>query len=42
VYPTGSMLLLFGGCAALASLAFAASYLGPEPEPLAVPAVSQT
>jgi MFS family permease len=31
VYPTGSMLLLFGGCAFLAALALAASYLGPAP-----------
>lgn len=31
VYPTGSMLLLFGGCVLLAALALAASYLGPTP-----------
>jgi MFS family permease len=40
VYPTGSMLLLFGGCALLAGLALAASYAGPEPEPLVVGVVS--
>jgi MFS family permease len=42
VYPTGSMLLLFGGCAVLAALALAASYAGPEPEPLLFEAVSST
>lgn len=42
VYPTGSMLLLFGGCALLATLALAASYAGPDPEPLVFDAVSST
>ena len=42
VYPTGSMLLLFGGCVALAALAFAASYLGPDPEPMTVAELSPT
>jgi MFS family permease len=42
VYPTGSMVLLFGGCAALATLALAASYAGPDPETLVVEPVSST
>ena len=33
VYPAGSLTLLFGGCVALAALALAASYLGPDPTP---------
>lgn len=41
VYPTGSMLLLFGGCVVVALLGLAASYAGPDPAPL-VPAVSRT
>ena len=41
VYPTGSMPLLFGGCAVVAMLAFAASYAGPDPTPLVEP-VSRT
>jgi MFS family permease len=31
VYPTGSMPLLFGGCALVALLGLAASYAGPDP-----------
>jgi hypothetical protein len=42
IYPTGSMLLLFGGCAVLALAALAASYFGPDPEPLTVPVVTPT
>lgn len=42
IYPTGSMLLLFGGCAVLSLAAFAASYFGPDPEPLSVPVVTPT
>lgn len=41
VYPTGSMLLLFGGCVVVAVLGLAASYAGPDPVPL-VQAVSRT
>lgn len=41
VYPTGSMLLLFGGCAVVALLALAASYAGPDPTPVVRP-VSRT
>src|SRR5690348_12658007 len=41
VYPTGSMLLLFGGCAVVALLALAASYAGPDPTPVVQP-VSRT
>jgi MFS family permease len=33
IYPTGSMFLLFGGCAIVAALALAASRLGPRPAP---------
>jgi MFS family permease len=42
VYPTGSMLVLFGGCAVLAAMALAASYAGPDPEPLVSKAISST
>jgi MFS family permease len=42
IYPTGSMLLLFGGCAILAIAAFGMSYFGPDPEPIAVPMVTPT
>lgn len=42
IYPTGSMLLLFGGGAALSVVAFAVSYFGPDPEPLSVPVVTPT
>ncbi|HEU4568864.1 MAG TPA: MFS transporter [Marmoricola sp.] len=41
VYPTGSMLVLFGGCVVVAVLGLAASYAGPDPVPLAQ-AVSRT
>jgi MFS family permease len=41
IYPTGSMLLLFGGCAVVALLALAASYAGPDPTPVIQP-VSRT
>jgi MFS family permease len=41
VYPTGHMLLLFGGCAVLAALAFGASFLGPDPQPVVTPEVSR-
>jgi MFS family permease len=37
VYPTGSMLLLFGGCAVVAVLGLAASYAGPDPAPIVGP-----
>lgn len=41
IYPTGSMLLLFGGCAVVAVLALAASYAGPDPTRM-VQVVSRT
>jgi MFS family permease len=37
VYPTDSMLLLFGGCSVVALLALAASYAGPDPTPMVEP-----
>lgn len=42
VYPSGHMLLLFGGCAVLAALAFAASFLGPEPQPMVTSELTRT
>lgn len=42
VYPTGRMLLLFGGCAVLAALALAASFLGPNPQPMVTSELTQT
>jgi MFS family permease len=42
VYPTGSMLLLFAGCAVVALLGLAISYAGPEPSAPVAPALSRT
>ena len=42
VYPTGHMLLLFGGCAALAALALGASFLGPNPPPMVTSELTRT
>jgi len=42
VYPTGHMLLLFGGCAVLAALALAASFLGPNPQPMVTSELTRT
>jgi MFS family permease len=42
VYPTGSMPLLFGGCAVVAVGALAASYAGPDPVAPRTPALSPT
>jgi MFS family permease len=42
IYPTGSMMLLFGGCAVLTLVAFAVSYFGPDPESLSVAVVTPT
>jgi hypothetical protein len=42
VYPTGHMLVLFGGCAALAALAFGASFLGPNPQPMVTSELTRT
>jgi MFS family permease len=42
IYPTGSMLLLFAGCALLAALALAASYVGPDPESVVAAPLSST
>jgi MFS family permease len=41
IYPTGSMLLLFGGCAVIGLAALAASFAGPNPTPM-FQRVSQT
>jgi hypothetical protein len=42
VYPTGHMLLLFGGCALLALLALGASFLGPNPQPMVTSELTRT
>lgn len=42
VYPTGSMMLLFGGCAVVAALGLAMSYAGPDPLPIGSAPVTQT
>jgi hypothetical protein len=42
VYPTGSMLLLFGVVAAVAGAALAISYAGPDPTPMPVAPLSRT
>jgi MFS family permease len=42
VYPTGHMLLLFGGCAVLAALAVGASFLGPDPKPMVTSELTRT
>ena len=42
VYPTGSMVLLFGGCAVVAALGFAASFAGPDPVPMTVAPLTRT
>jgi hypothetical protein len=42
VYPTGAMFVLFAGCAVLAALALAASFLGPDPVPVLDRSLSPT
>jgi len=42
VYPTGQMLLLFGGCSVVALLALTASFLGPDPQPMVTSELTRT
>ena len=42
VYPSGHMLLLFGGCGTLAAVALAASFLGPDPAPMVSSQLTRT
>ena len=41
-YPNGHLLLLFSGCSLVALLGFAASFLGPDPRPVATSQLTRT